>query len=238
MATEEYGAKFFENGARPGAVLEHPGTVKDPDRIRQAWNAVFQGSRNSHRLAILEEGMKFHAVTVAPEDAQFLQTRKFQLTEICRIYRVPPHMIADLDRATFGNIEHQSINFVMHTLRPWMVRYEQAVYKSLLSQEERQLYYAKFNVDGLMRGDFMTRTQGYAIGRQNGWLSANDIRAMEEMNPIDGGDVYLVNGNMTQPQKGEDTALKAVLEGGLPSMQNQSKFADGNSAKEDNEIND
>jgi HK97 family phage portal protein len=105
-------------------------------------------------------------------------------------------MIADLDRATFSNIEHQSIEFVQHTLRPWIVRYEQAIYKCLLSKEERYTYYAKFNVDGLLRGDYQSRMQGYAIGRQNGWLSANDIRELEDMNPIEDGDIYLVNGNM------------------------------------------
>ena len=197
MATEEFGAKFFSNGARPGGVLESPGVVKDTDRLRAAWNAQFQGGKNAHKVAVLEEGVKYRAIGVPPEDAQFLETRKFQLSEICRIFRVPPHMIADLDRATFSNIEHQAIEFVQHTLRPWIVRFEQAVYKCLLSPGERHLYYARFNVDGLLRGDYASRMQGYAVGRQNGWLSANDIRELEDMNPIEGGDIYLVNGNMT-----------------------------------------
>lgn len=197
MATEEYGAKFFSNGARPGGVLETAGVVKDPERLRASWNAQFQGSRNGHRVAVLEEGVKYHTIGIPPDEAQFLETRKFQLSEICRIFRVPPHMIADLDRATFSNIEHQAIEFVQHTLRPWIVRFEQAVYKCLLNKEERHIYYARFNVDGLLRGDYSSRMQGYAIGRQNGWLSANDIRELEDMNPIEDGDVYLVNGNMT-----------------------------------------
>lgn len=196
IATEEYGAKFFSNGARPGGVLETAGVVKDPERLRASWNAQFQGSRNGHRVAVLEEGVKYHTIGIPPDEAQFLETRKFQLSEICRIFRVPPHMIADLDRATFSNIEHQAIEFVQHTLRPWIVRFEQAIYKSLLSKEEQHIYYARFNVDGLLRGDYSSRMQGYAIGRQNGWLSANDIRELEDMNPIEGGDVYLVNGNM------------------------------------------
>jgi HK97 family phage portal protein len=200
FAAEEYGSKFFSNGARPGGILEHPGVVKDPERLRATWNAQFQGSGNSHRISVLEEGMKFHPMSMPPEEAQFLQTRKFQLSEICRIYRVPPHMIADLDRATFSNIEHQSIQFVQYTLRPWIVRFEQAVYKCLLTPAERHLYYAHFNVDGLLRGDYASRMQGYAIGRQNGWMSSNDIRDLENMNPIEGGDVYLVNGNMVQAQ--------------------------------------
>jgi HK97 family phage portal protein len=202
MATEEYGAKFFSNGARPGGVLEAAGVVKDPDRLRAAWNAQFQGSRNGHRVAVLEEGVKYHTIGIPPDEAQFLETRKFQLSEICRIFRVPPHMIADLDRATFSNIEHQAIEFVQHTLRPWIVRFEQAVYKSLLNEIERKTYYARFNVDGLLRGDYQSRMQGYAIGRQNGWLSANDIRELEDLNPIPNGGIYLVNGNMVEPQDG------------------------------------
>lgn len=199
LATEEFGARFFGNGARPGGVLEHPGVVKDPEKLRDSWNKVYQGTKNSHKVAVLEEGMKYHEIGMSPEDSQFLQTRSFQLTEICRIFRVPPHMIGDLSRSTFSNIEHQSIDFVVHTIRPWLVRWEQAIAKSLLNDEERSIYYARFNVDGLMRGDFTSRMSGYAIARQNGWMSANEIRALEDMNriPIDqGGDLYLLNGNM------------------------------------------
>lgn len=200
LATEEYGAKFFGNGARPGGVLEHPGVVKDPEKLRDSWNKVYQGTRNSHKVAVLEEGMKYHSIGIAPEDAQFLETRKYQVNEICRIFRVPPHLVGDLEKATFSNIEHQSIEFVQHTIRPWLVRWEQEIYRALLSPAERTLYYAKFNVDGLLRGDYATRTKGYATGRQNGWLSINDIRRLEDMNPISasqGGDLYLVNGSMT-----------------------------------------
>lgn len=205
LATEEYGAKFFGNGARPGGVLEHPGILKDPEKLRESWNKVYQGTRNSHKVAVLEEGMKYHTIGIAPEDAQFLETRKYQVNEICRIFRVPPHLVGDLERATFSNIEHQSIEFVQHTIRPWLVRWEQAISRSLLDEKERLLYFAKFNVDGLMRGDYKSRMEGYAVGRQNGWLSANDIRGLEDLPPIpkeQGGDVYLVNGNMmtaTQP---------------------------------------
>ena len=207
LATEEFGARFFGNGARPGGILEHPGVVKDPEKLRESWNKVYQGARNSHKIAVLEEGLKYHEIGLSPEASQFLQTRKYQLNEICRIFRVPPHLVGDLERSTFSNIEHQSIDFVVHTIRPWLVRWEQAIYKNLLNAEERRLYYAKFNVDGLLRGDFATRTQGYATARQNGWMSINEIRALEEMNPIakeKGGDDYLINGNMitaNQPSK-------------------------------------
>lgn len=199
LATEEFGSKFFSNGARPGGVLEHPGTLKDPEKIRQSWNKVYKGTKNSHKVAVLEEGMKYKEIGIPPEQAQFLETRKYQLNEICRIFRVPPHLIGDLERSTFSNIEHQSIEFVTHTIRPWLVRWEQAIYKCLLNATERKLYFAKFNVDGLLRGDFANRMKGYATARQNGWMSINDIRKLEDMNPISieqGGDDYLVNGNM------------------------------------------
>ena len=201
IATEEYGAKFFANGANPGGVLEHPGVVKDPARIRESWNAVYQGSGNAHRVAVLEEGMKFQSIGIPPEQAQFLQTRKFQLNEIARIFRIPPHMIGDLDKSSFSNIEQQSLEFVMYTLDPWVVRWEQAIQRALLSESEKQQYFVKFNVDGLLRGDYQSRMNGYAVGRQNGWLSSNDIRELENLNRIpaeDGGDLYLVNGNMTK----------------------------------------
>jgi HK97 family phage portal protein len=207
IATEEFGARFFANGARPGGILEHPGIVKDPERLRKSWEEVYKGIKNSHKIAVLEEGMKYHEIGIPPEDAQFLETRKFQLNEICRIFRVPPHMIGDLERATFSNIEHQSIEFVVHTVRPYLVRWEQAISKCLLNDGERLIYFPKFTVDGLLRGDFKTRMEGYAIGRQNGWLSPNDIRELEDMNPIledQGGDIYLVNGNMIPANKAKN----------------------------------
>lgn len=221
LATEEFGARFFGNGARPGGVLEHPGVVKDPEKLRESWNKVYQGTKNSHKVAVLEEGMKYHEIGMSPEDSQFLQTRSFQLNEICRIFRVPPHMIGDLSRSTFSNIEHQSIDFVVHTIRPWLVRWEQAIVKSLLNDEERSIYYARFNVDGLMRGDFTSRMSGYAIARQNGWMNANEIRALEDMNRIpsdQGGDLYLLNGNMisaTKAGQGGANQNEILNEGGI-----------------------
>ena len=201
IATEEYGASFFANGANPGGVLEHPGVVKDPARVRESWNSVYQGTKNAHKIAVLEEGMKFQSIGIPPEQAQFLQTRKFQLNEIARIFRIPPHMIGDLDKSSFSNIEQQSLEFVMYTLDPWVVRWEQSIKRALFSESEKKEYFVKFNVDGLLRGDYQSRMNGYAVGRQNGWLSANDIRELENLNRIPddlGGDLYLVNGNMTK----------------------------------------
>lgn len=203
IACEEYGAKFFANGANPGGVLEHPGVIKDPARVRESWNAVYQGSTNAHRVAVLEEGMKFQSIGIPPEQAQFLETRKFQIDEIARIFRVPPHMVGDLEKSSFSNIEQQSLEFVKYTLDPWVVRWEQAIQKALLLPSEKKSYFVKFNVDGLLRGDYASRMSGYATARQNGWMSANDIRELENLNRIPeelGGDLYLVNGSMTKLQ--------------------------------------
>ena len=199
LAAEEYGSQFFSNGARPSGILTHPNTVKDPKRLRESWNAAYGGSSNSGKVAILEEGMHFETITMPNNEAQFLETRKFQVSEICRIYRVPPHLVGDLERATFSNIEHQSISFAVHTIRPWLVRIEQAMNRALFSDKEKGRFFVQFNIDGLMRGDYKSRMEGYAIARQNGWMSANDIRSLENLNPIpdeDGGNVYMVNGNM------------------------------------------
>jgi len=203
MATEEYGAKFFANGAAPSGVLEHPGTIKDPQRVRDSWNAAYQGSANAHKIAVLEEGMKYTPIGISPEQAQFLETRKFQINEIARIFRVPPHMLADLEKSSFSNIEQQSLEFVKYTLDPWVVRWEQSMCRVLLSESEKPAYFIKFNVDGLLRGDYASRMSGYATARQNGWMSANDIRELENLDRISselGGDLYLINGAMTKLQ--------------------------------------
>lgn len=201
IACEEYGASFFANGANPGGVLEHPGVLKDPTKVRESWNSIYQGSNNAHRIAVLEEGMKYQQIGIPPEEAQFLETRKFQINEIARLYRIPPHMVGDLEKSSFSNIEQQSLEFVKYTLDPWVIRWEQALARSLLLPEEKKQYFIKLNVDGLLRGDYQSRMTGYATARQNGWMSANDIREMEDLNPIapkEGGDLYLINGNMTK----------------------------------------
>lgn len=199
IATEEFGSKFFANGAAPSGVLEHPGTIKDPTRVREAWQSQFGGSGNSGKVAVLEEGMKYTPISISPEQAQFLETRKFQINEIARIFRVPPHMVGDLEKSSFSNIEQQSLEFVKYTLDPWVVRWEQSLSRSLLSEDEKKVYFFKFKLEGLLRGDYQSRMNGYAIARQNGWMSANDIRELEDLDkltPEQGGDLYLVNGNM------------------------------------------
>lgn len=201
IACEEYGAKFFANGAQPSGVLEHPGTLKDPSRVRESWQQTFGGSQNANKVAVLEEGMKYTPISISPEQAQFLETRKFQINEIARIFRVPPHMVGDLEKSSFSNIEQQSLEFVKYTLDPWVSRWEQSMVRSLLTEEEKKRYFIKFNVDGLLRGDYQSRMTGYATARQNGWMSANDIRELENLDRIPaelGGDLYLINGNMTK----------------------------------------
>ena len=220
LAAEEHGSKFFSNGARPSGILTHPNTVKDPKKLRESWNAAYGGSANSGKVAVLEENMSYTPISIPNSEAQFLETRKFQVSEICRIYRVPPHMVGDLEHATFSNIEHQSISFAVHTIRPWVVRIEQAMNRALFAEKEKSVFYVRFNMDGLMRGAYKERMEGYAIGRQNGWLSMNDIRGLENMNPVseeDGGNALLVNGNMVSVRRAmlggsESTTQEETLE--------------------------
>lgn len=198
IGAEEFGAKMFANGAQPGGVLEVPGKLSDKayKNLKESWEERHQGGENAHRPAILEEGMKWQSVGFAAADAQFLETRKFQQSQIAGMYRVPPHLIGDLDKATFSNIEHQSLEFVVRGLMPYITRIEQRVAFQLLSPEERRRFFAKFNVAGLLRGDMQARAAFYHSLVQDGALSPNEIRDLEDMNPRDGGDIYLTPLNM------------------------------------------
>lgn len=199
LALEEFAARLFGNNARPGGVLQTKDRLSDEGakRLKASWEEAHRGLEASHRVAILEEGVTWQSVSMNADDAQFLESRKMQTTEIARIFRIPPHLIQDLERATFTNIEHQGLEFVTHTLRPWLVRIEQAIKRDLLAEDS---HYAEFLVDGLLRGDIQSRYAAYSVAKQNGWLSANDIRETENLNPIsadDGGDTYMVQLNMT-----------------------------------------
>ncbi len=197
-ATEDYGSKFFSNGAKPSIVVKHPGNLSDGayDRLIDSWEARHQGLENSHRVAILEEGMSIDQVGMAPEDAQFLETRKLQRSEIASIFRVPAHMVGDLDKASYASIEQQSLDFVTYSLTPWLVRWEQQIKRSLLLKSEQNTVFVEHLLDSLLRGDLQSRYTSYQTGIQGGWLSANDVRSFENMNPIDGGDTYLMPLNM------------------------------------------
>ena len=198
IAAEEYGAKFFADGGTPKGILKVPNLIKNRDKVREDWQKGFYSS-NGGNVAILEVGAEYKAISINPQEAQFLETRKFQIDEIARIFRVPPHMVGDLEKSSFSNIEQQSLEFVKYTLDPWVCRWEQAMCRALLSEKEKPDMFIKFNMDGLLRGDYKSRMEGYAIARQNGWMSANDIRELENMDRIpdeQGGNDYLVNGNM------------------------------------------
>ena len=198
LAVERYGSSFFRNGAQPAGVLEHPGVLKDPQKIRDNWMNAYGGAGNAHKVAVLEEGMQYKPISLPPEDSQFLSTREFGVEEICRMFQVPPHLVQDLKRSTFNNIEHQGISFVQYSLMPWLIRIEKGIVKDLLIEEEQDTYFPKFNVDGLMRGDYKSRMDAYAIGVGNGFFSPNDVRRLENMDLIphdEGGDDYYLNGS-------------------------------------------
>ena len=210
IACEDFGAKFFENGAKPSGVLKVPHVLKDPQKLSDSWQSAY-GGENAGRIAVLEEGVDYQQISIPPNDAQFLDTRKFQLNEIARIFRVPPHMLADLERATFSNVEHLSLEFVKFSLSPWVVRWEQALNKALFKPSERGRFFVKLSVDGLLRGDYETRMCGYATAIQQGIMSVNEVRELEDMNPIsadEGGDLHLINGNMTKLNQAGDAYKK------------------------------
>jgi len=204
LATEHYGAKIFSNGAAPAGVLSHPENLSPEARKRMAddWDNIHRGIDRAHRVAILEEGVQWQAVGLPNDANQFLETRKLQVTDMARWLRLPPHKIGDLDRATFSNIEEQQLDYVSSALAAWLTRWEQAVLTQLLLPEERERYFPEHLVDALLRGNTVARYQAYAVGRQWGWLSANDVRDRENMNPIDGGDDYLVPLNMVPAGRG------------------------------------
>lgn len=198
IGAEEFGASLFKNGAQPGGVLLHPKLLSEPayKRLKESWEERHQGSDNAHKFAILEEGLTWQSIGFPAKDAQFLETRKHQRSEIAGMYRVPPHLIGDLDKATFSNIEHQSLDFVVRGLLPYVTRIEQRIVFRLMSPEERRRYFPKINVAGLLRGDMQARAAYYHSLVQDGALSPNEIRDLEDLNPREGGDVYLTPLNM------------------------------------------
>lgn len=219
VAAEAFGQQFFGQGLSPSGVVEHPKTLSPQatTNLRRTLEDQYTGLSKSHRLMILEEGMKWQSIGIPPNNAQFLETRKFQLNEIARLFRVPPHMLADLQAgASYASVEQMSLDFVAYTLRPWLVRWEQDLNNDLFGSRERETFFAEHLVDGLLRGDIQARYNAYQVARQNGWLSANDIREIENMNPIPGGDAYLVNGNMIPADAAGQKAAPAATETPAP----------------------
>lgn len=192
VSANKYGGQFFTNAATPKGVLQHPGkiTKEAADRLRSSWNQSYGGVYNAHKTAVLEEGMTFKTIQMNPQDVDFLNTRKFQVNEIARIFRIPPHLLADLERATFSNIEAQQIDFVVHTVRPYLVNIEQEMNKKLLRENEKKDHYIKFSVQGLLRGDSEARAKYYQTLNQIGVLSINEIRAFEDLSPVADGDTH------------------------------------------------
>lgn len=195
LAYEEYSSRFFSNNATPAGFLELPGIADAEERrkIKEDWYQTYGGVSNSQLIGIIGQGMKFNPVSVGARDAQFLESRKFQVSEIARWFNIPPHMIYDLERSTNNNIEQQSLEFVIYTIRPWLVRIEQAIQAKLIVEDNISV---EHRVEGLLRGDTATRTAYYMAGRQWGWLSTNDIRELENMEKIEDGDEYLTPMNM------------------------------------------
>jgi HK97 family phage portal protein len=199
VAAEEFAADYFKNGANVGGVVTYPEVMSDDEaeRFRKDIRTKYEGLNKTARIMFLEQNSTFQKISNTPEESQMLETRKFQVEEVARFYNVPLHMIGDLDHATFSNIEQMSLNYVIYTLRPYLVRIERAAAAQLLTPLDRQTLFAKFSADALLRGDYLSRMQGYAQARQNGWMSANDIRDLEDMSSIpteQGGDAYLANG--------------------------------------------
>ncbi len=199
LASQGFGADFFKNNASFSGVLESPNTLKPEARknITESWKNRHSGQGNRFLTPLLEGGIKFNPIGIPPEQAQWIASRKFQLTEVARIFRVPPHMMADLERSTNNNIEHQGMEFVTHTLRPWAVKWEQEQDRKLFRESEKLSHYSKFNMDALLRGDAKTRAMFLRTHFHMGTMNRNEIRALEDQNPIEGGDTYYIPMNLT-----------------------------------------
>ncbi|HPZ76957.1 MAG TPA: phage portal protein [Thermosynergistes sp.] len=201
LAAEQYGASFFANGAVASGIVEIPGRLSEQamKNFKESFRDKYEGLGKAHRVLFLEEGLKWHQITIQNDNAQFIETRKYQTEEVARFFGVPLHKISSLEKPSYASIEHMSIEFVQDCLRPRLVNWEQQIRRQLLRESDKKKYYVEFVIDGLLRGDVASRSQYYSKGRNDGWLSANDIRELENMNPIpaeEGGDAYLVNGNM------------------------------------------
>lgn len=210
IGAEEFGAKFFEQGARISGVLTHPGVLDDKahTNILESFRKAQEGLKNANRIAILEEGLKWQQIGIAPDEAQYLATHKVKKNDVATIFKIPPHLIGDMEHATFSNIEAQGIEYAKFTILPWAKKFEQDFTVSLLLPSQRKTHFIEYVLDGLMRGDIKTRYDSYAVGRQWGWLSANEVRRFENMNSMGPqGDIYLVPVNMVNAQtvvSGED----------------------------------
>jgi HK97 family phage portal protein len=216
LSYEQFGVNFYKNGANSSGAFKHPGVLQEEafNRLKKELGDNYTGLANTGTPMILEDGLEFVPFQIKPVDAQLLESKSFQIEDICRIYRVPQHLVSKLDRSTNNNIEHQSLEFVMYTMLPWFKRWEDNINMQLLTYEQRQAgYYIEFKADALLRGDITSRASYYAQGRQWGWLSVNDIRRLENMPPIPNGDIYLQPLNMGEAGKAlQQEKIKALTE--------------------------
>jgi HK97 family phage portal protein len=208
MQLVKHGATMFRNGASIGGVLEHPTKMSDEayERLKESFDRTYSGVENSHKTVLLEEGTKFSKTGMTADEAQFLESRKYSRTDIAGIFRVPPHKIGDLERATFSNVEQQSIDYGTDALLPRACRWEDRIALSLIPPRERATVFAKININGLLRGDYATRTNGYRAAIASGWMSRNEARELEDMNPQPGLDEFLTPLNMTEGGDSADPA--------------------------------
>lgn len=227
QAADEYAARFFASGGKPSGVLEYPKAFKtaaDEKAVRESWNEIYGGMGNNG-VALLQNGMAYKPISFNPEDMQLLATRQFSVPEICRWFRISPHMVADLSRATFSNIETLALEFVKLTLTPWLVRWEQAIKRCCMTPEEKRVLFVKFNLDALLRGEFATRMAGYSSALQNGINSINEVRAIEDENPIDGGDAHHIQLNMQDIQRVGDPLVNPALRRVSPATEMPAQIA-------------
>ena len=213
LATEKFGGQLFRNGAKMGGVLESPNKLSDVayERLKNSFDAATSGE-NAHKTALLEEGTKFSKVSMNADEAQFLDTRKYQRAEIAGVFRVPAHMVNDLEKATFSNIEQLGIQFVQYSLMPWLTRIEKAMRRDLFSAQDKAQYSLKFNAAALLRGDSAARSTYYHSGILDGWMTRNEARTMELLNPIEGLDTPLMPLNLTDGTDDPDEAADLTEE--------------------------
>jgi HK97 family phage portal protein len=201
---EKFGVQFFKNGANASGIFKHPGFLKDEayKRLKENLTEHWTGLQNAGKPILAEDGLDFVPFQLKLADAELLASKKFQVEDICRVYRVPLHLVQNLDKATFSNIEQQSLEFVMYTMLPWFKRWEECINCQLLSRKQREDgYYFEFNMSALLRGDSKSMAEAFAQGRQWGWLSVNDIRRLLNLNKIPNGDIYLQPMNMCEAGK-------------------------------------
>jgi len=216
LALEEYASKYFANGASVSGIVEYPGALKTEklEDFKADFQKTYQGLQKSFNVMFLENGAKFQKISNSPEESQAIEARKFQVLEVCRFFRVPPHKVFELDRSTFNNIEQQNIEAVQTCLTPRCVKLEQTIHKDLLTLKEKRKYFAKFKTNALLRGDTDARRNFYNTMLQNGVFSPNNVLELEDMDVYEGGDIHFVNGAMIPVESLKDY-LEFKMKGGV-----------------------